>query len=137
MRVRRCAVLWLEPREVAHFELEDLLAGGTGVISRMQWFVHVPYLPAPVEIDAGDATLLGDLSPSDWVPAKPLREAHGAMRVRRLLQAGLLVGSTRPWAAQRETDERFRDQQKRCARVVLHQERQHECDDGIRAGGEP
>lgn len=110
MRIRRCAVLWMEPREVAHFELERLLAGGTGVVSRMQWFAHAPQLPAAVEVDAGDVALLGALSPSDWVPAAPLRQAHGAARVRRLLQAGLLVGSTRPWAARREADERFRDQ---------------------------
>jgi len=109
MRLRRCATLWLEPREIAHFELEDLLVGGTGVISRMQWFAHVPQLSVPVEIDAGDAVLLGGLSPSDWVPAAPLREAHGPTRVRRLLKAGLLIGSTKAWAAQRDTDERFRD----------------------------
>ena len=110
MRVRRCAVLWLEPREVAHFELEGLLAGGTGVVSRMQWFAHVPQLVAPVEVDADDVVLLGELGPLDWVPAAPLREQHGATRVRTLLKAGLLIGSTKAWAAQREADERFRDQ---------------------------
>lgn len=108
MRIRRCANLWLEPREVAHLELEALLAGGTGVVSRMQWFAHAPQLPAPVEVEADDAALLGALSPLDWIAAAPLREQHGAPRVRRLLQAGLLIGSTKPWAAQRDADERFR-----------------------------
>ena len=32
MRLRRCAVAWLEPREVATFQLDDLLSGGTGVV---------------------------------------------------------------------------------------------------------
>jgi putative peptide maturation dehydrogenase len=109
MRVRRCAVLWLEPREVAHFELEGLLAGGTGVVSRMQWFAHAPHLAVPVEVEAGDVALLGELGPAHWMPAAPLRACHGAARVRALLKAGLLVGSTKPWAAQREADAAFRD----------------------------
>lgn len=133
MRVRRCAVLWLEPREVAHFELERLLAGDTGVVSRMQWFAHVPQLPAPVEVDADDVALLGSLSPSDWVPTAPLREAHGAARIRLLLQAGLLVGSTKPWAAQWELDERFRGQHWHGLAAAWHAASRW---DGIDAAGE-
>ncbi|RZA12709.1 MAG: putative peptide maturation dehydrogenase [Lysobacteraceae bacterium] len=52
--------------------------------------------------------LLGELSPLDWIAASPVRARHGAARLRRLLQAGLLVGSTKAWAAQRELDERLR-----------------------------
>ena len=74
MRVRRCAVLWLESREVAHFDLENLLAGGTGIHSRLQWFAHAPHLPAPVVVDADALVLLGELSPLDWVAVSPLRE---------------------------------------------------------------
>lgn len=120
MRIRRCANLWLEPREVAHFELDVLLAGGTGVVSRMQWFAHAPQMSAPMEVDATDVALLGSLSPLDWIAAAPLREKHGMARVRRLLQAGLLVGSTKPWAAQRDLDERFRDQHWHGLAAVWH-----------------
>lgn len=108
MRIRRCAVSWLEPREVAQFVLDDLLAGGSGILSRMQWFAHAPQLPAPVEIDADAVALLGETSPLDWVDARSLRERHGAACVRQLLQAGLLIGSTQPWTAQREADARLR-----------------------------
>ena len=61
MQVRRCAVVWMEPREVAHFELEDLLAGGTGVVARLCWFAHAPHLPAPVEVDPAHVLVLGAL----------------------------------------------------------------------------
>lgn len=108
MRIRRCAVLWLEPREEIGFDLDVLLAGGTGVTSRMQWFAHAPQLDAPVAVDAGDVAVLGELSPLDWEAGASVRARHGAARVRRLLQAGLLVGSTQAWAAQRERDERLR-----------------------------
>ena len=72
MKIRRCSVLWLEPREVAHFDLDALLAGGTGVVSAMQWFAHAPQLPAEVEIDAAEAQVLGSLSPTDWVDRKAI-----------------------------------------------------------------
>ena len=133
MRVRRCAVLWLEPREVAHFELERLLAGDTGVVGRMQWFAHAPQFSELVEVDSDDVSLLGGLSPSDWVSAAPLREAHGAARFRRLLQTGLLVGSTKPWAAQRELDERFREQHWHGLAATWHAAARW---DGIDAAGE-
>lgn len=133
MRIRRCANLWLEPREIAHFELESLLSGGTGVVSRMQWLAHAPQLQAPLEVDAGDIALLGGLSPLDWVAAAPLRERHGRPRVRRLLQDGLLIGSTKPWAAQRERDEQFRSQHWHGLAAVWHAASRW---DGIDAAGE-
>lgn len=110
MRVRRCAVLWLEPREMAHFDLAALLAGGTGVVSAMQWFAHAPQLAAPLAVDADSVTLLGGVSPSDWLETAPLRERFGAARVRALLRAGLLIGRGKAWAVQREADERCRAQ---------------------------
>jgi putative peptide maturation dehydrogenase len=120
MRLRRCAVLWLEPRELAHFELQGLLAGGTGVASRMQWFAHAPQLPGPVAVDADDALLLGELSPLDWVDAIPLQERHGESRVRKLLEDGLLVAERQGWASGREADERFRAQHWHGLAAVQH-----------------
>ena len=67
MLIRRCAVVWLEPREVAHFELDDLLGGGTGVVSRLAWFAHAPHLSAPVEVEAAQVPLLGALGAVDWI----------------------------------------------------------------------
>lgn len=133
MRIRRCSVLWLEPREVAHVELAGLLAGGTGVVSRIQWQAHAPQLPDAVDVDAEDVALLGALSPRDWSAAPPLRARHGAARVCRLLQAGLLVGSTKPWSAARALDERFRDQHWHGLAATWHAASRW---DGIDAAGE-
>lgn len=133
MRIRRCAALWLEPREESQFDLTALLEGGTGVVSRMQWFAHTPHLDAPIEIDADEVILLGALSPQDWVAATPLRARHGAPRVRRMLQAGLLVGSTRAWSALRERDERLRDMHWHGLSAVCHAASRW---DGVDAAGE-
>lgn len=91
MRIRRCAVAWLEPRELASFQLDDLLAGGTGVVSRLAWFAHAPHLPAAVEVDAAHVPLLGALGPVDWIDREALDLQHGADALDALLDAGLLL----------------------------------------------
>lgn len=106
VRIRRCRQIWLEPRETAHFELDGLLSGGTGIVIVQRWFAHAPQLEQELEVDAGDAVLLGSLSPTDWADVRETRRQHGASRVRKLLQAGLLIASTKPWAAQREAEQR-------------------------------
>ena len=133
MLIRRCAVLWLEPRETAHFELEALLAGGTGVVSRMRWFAHAPQLAVALEVSAGDLALLGALSPSDWIDGRSLRERHGADAFRALLKAGLVIGRGRAWATQREADDRFREQNWYGLSSVWHAASRW---DGIDAAGE-
>ena len=120
MKLRRCAVLWLEPRELAEFRLEGLLGGGTGVTSRMQWFAHAPHLDSAVEVEPADVLLLGGLGPLDWVEAAPLREQHGSRRIRRLLEAGLLIGESKAWRARRDADERFRAQHWNGLAAVQH-----------------
>jgi len=105
MEIRRCAVLWLEPREVAHFELDALLAGGTGVVSAMQWFAHAPQLAEPLEVEATTATWLGTLSPTDWVEA-----GIESPEIEALLHAGVVIAKDAAFDAQRDADERFRAQ---------------------------
>lgn len=108
MRVRRCTTLWFESREVAEFDLDRLLAGSTGITTRLQWFAHAPHLAEPVPVDEGDLLLLGGAGPATWIESTPLRARHGARRVRRLLQAGVLVGDSPAWEAQRALDDRYR-----------------------------
>lgn len=91
MRVRRCAVVWLEPRELATFQLEDLLSGGAGVVSRLAWFAHAPHLASAVEIDPLHVPLLGALGPVDWIPRDALDRRHGREAVDALLGLGLLL----------------------------------------------
>lgn len=91
MGIRRCAAAWLEPREVASFQLDDLLAGGTGVVSRLAWFAHAPHLDAAVEVDDAHVLLLGALGPVDWIDRADLDRRFGSNAVDALLAADLLV----------------------------------------------
>lgn len=109
MRIRRCTVLWLEHRDTPVFDLEELLAGGTGVSSDLAWCAHAPQLDASVQVDLDDIRLLGALSPHQWASRRGFDEEHGIQRVRKLLKAGLVIGSTQPWAGQRGADDRLRE----------------------------
>jgi putative peptide maturation dehydrogenase len=91
MQLRRASVVWLEPRELAHFELDDLLSGGTGVVARMQWYAHAPHLPEPIRIDAHMATVLGTMRPNAWVDGRDATDQHGEATIQSLLANGLLV----------------------------------------------
>lgn len=128
MQIRRCAVAWLEPREVATFQLDDLLAGGTGVVSRLAWFAHAPHLPAAVEVDAAHVPLLGALGAVDWIERGTLDARFGVDAVDALLAAALLVAQ--PTADAMPADERFRAIGWYAAAAVAHMAGRWEAVDG-------
>jgi putative peptide maturation dehydrogenase len=106
MRVRRCKVLYLEPREKAEFNLESLLAGGNGMRHVHHWFALAPHLGEEIEVDAAERDLLGSLSPDEWTDSGQLADASVALK--RLLKTGLVVGTSKHHAAMRERDENLR-----------------------------
>lgn len=108
MQVRRCKVLYLEPREDVGFDLDALLAGGTGLQRERRWVALAPHLGHEIDIDAAERELLGALSPEEWTDIRTLN-ADDAATCKRLLQKGLLVGTGKRHAAHRERDERLRD----------------------------
>jgi putative peptide maturation dehydrogenase len=107
MRIRRCAILYLEPREDTAFDLASLLGGGDGLARTQRWLALAPHLGEEVEVDAAERELLGTLSPERWMSSAELPEESRPV-LRRLLKAGLAIGSTRAHAAMRERDERLR-----------------------------
>lgn len=129
MRIRRCAVVWLEPRELATFQLDDLLAGGTGVVSRLAWFAHAPHLRAAVEIDPAHVAVLGAVGPVDWVARDVLEVRFGTEAVAALLAAQLLVHE--PDAAEEApADARFRAQGWHPPAAIAHMAARWEAIDG-------
>ncbi len=108
MQVRRCKVLYLEPREDVGFDLDALLAGGTGLRRERCWVALAAHLGHEVDVDAAERELLGALSPDEWIDARTLN-ADDAATCKRLLQQGLIVGTGKRHAAHRERDARLRD----------------------------
>ena len=119
MRVRRCATLYLEPREDTAFDLASLLAGGDGLARTRRWVALAPHLGEEVEVDADERELLGMLSPERWVSSTEF-PAQARPALRRLLKAGLAIGSSRAHAAQRGRDQRLRDAHWHPLAATLH-----------------
>ena len=120
MGIRRCAVVWIEPREDATFRLEDLLAGGTGIVSRLEWRAHAPHLTGPLTIDSRQVALLGELSPMDWLDRPELEATHGHEAVAGLLETGLLVARD-DQSAHARADAEYRGAGWHAAAALAHQ----------------
>ena len=107
MRVRRCKVLYLEPREEVGFDLEILFAGGNGMRRERRWLALAPHLGEEIEVDSAERDLLGSLSPDEWIDSRQLSE-DAAAALKRLLRTGLVVGAGKRHAALRGRDETLR-----------------------------
>lgn len=105
MRIRRCAVLFLEPREQTEFDLAVLLGGGDGLRRDRRWLALAPHLGTEVEVDASERELLGDLSPGQWIDDAGIADRTA---VERLLAEGLLVSDAPAHSAMRARDEALR-----------------------------
>lgn len=107
MRIRRCAVLYLEPREDVGFDLASLLAGQAGVSRRLRWLALAPHLEDEVEIDADARELLGRIGPGAWTDAGPWLSEHPDT-LATLLREGLVLADAGDHPDHRERDEALR-----------------------------
>ena len=107
MRVRRCKVLFLEPREQVDFELQGLLSGGDGLRRTQQWLALAPHIGSEVEVNAAERELLGRLSPETWVDSGEL--ARDGVALKSLLGKGLVLAKGKRHAEWRLRDEALRE----------------------------
>jgi putative peptide maturation dehydrogenase len=108
MQVRRCATVFLEPREEVGFDLEVLLSGGAGLRRDLCWFALAPHRGEELEIDAVEREVLGAFSPSQWLSDAELA-VHPDAAVQRLLAEGLLISDAPQHAYWRQRDDKLRD----------------------------
>ena len=130
MKVRRCKVLYLEPREEVGFDLEMLLAGGNGLRRELGWVALAPHLGAEIGVDAAECELLGALSPDEWIDSGTLA-GHGALKT--LLKKGLVIGTGKRHAAHRESDEALRGVYWHPLAATLHAFTRWEVADAVQA----
>lgn len=107
MRIRRCAVVYLEPREQAAFDLAVLLGGGDGLQRSRRWVALAPHLGEELDVDADSRELLGHLSPAQWIDADAV-EPRLRPALSRLVAAGLVVTDADDNVEARARDERLR-----------------------------
>lgn len=92
MQVRRCAVLFIEPREELGIDWSSLFAGTSALSATMRWVALAPHLGAECEIDAAELSLLGSVGQTQWQSRTEVEERFGAASVARMLEIGLLIG---------------------------------------------
>ena len=108
MLVRRCAHVFVEPRESLGFDLARLLAGETGLVHERQWVALAAHLDVEVVLDEVHVALLGRLSADKWHSLDELRASHGVAPVDDLLARGLLISAEGADAFLRNCDEGVR-----------------------------
>lgn len=91
MNLRRCAVLYLEPREELDIDWAALFAGTSTLAASTRWLALAPHLDREIEVDAADLAALAAVGSSVWTAHADLAQRHGAAVVDRLLAHGLLL----------------------------------------------
>ncbi|MCG2584858.1 putative peptide maturation dehydrogenase [Massilia sp. TS11] len=122
MLLRRCAILFLEPREDLRFALASLLRGGSALAASVQTLAHAPHLEAPCPVDEAACAVLRTLGPSLWQEHAALAAQHGAACLDALLEQGLLISDAPAHAAWRARDEAVRAAHWRPLAALLHQD---------------
>lgn len=120
MQVRRCAVVFVEPRERLGFDLGLLVAGGTGVASVLEWMALAAHLDEEIPLDADEVRVLGQLSPGNWVDYDELAGESDRPVLERLVSKGLLISDVDDHAELRRQDDEIRDGHWRGLSAAVH-----------------
>lgn len=120
MQIRRCEVLFIEPREDLGIDWAALFAGSSVLSATMRWIALAPHLDGEREIDATELAVLGAVGQTQWTGRAQLDARFGAEVIERLLAAGLLVGDAPEHAPLRERDETLRGQHWRPLSALAH-----------------
>jgi putative peptide maturation dehydrogenase len=116
MRVRRCAVLMIEPRERLEFDLALVNQGGDGLRPVIECIAHAPHLLGEVPLSEAEAAVLSRISPTVWTSVESFDGEQRSV-AEALLAKHLLVGDTGTAA---DADRAIRDTCWRTTSAVLH-----------------
>ena len=117
MLIRRCAVLFLEPREDLDIDWTALFAGDGALGATIRWMALAPHLGEEVEVGIEELAALGGIGLTLWRERADCEEKFGGAVIARLLEAGLLIGDD---ARFRERDEVLRSQNWRPLSAAAH-----------------
>ncbi len=120
MRIKRCAILLLEPREKLEFSLESLAHGGDGLDARIELLALAPHLGKEVGVTDAEANLLRNLVAAHWTEFDGLATRFGEELIRDLLAKGLLIGDDEASSDMRARDDLLRDGNWQAHSAVSH-----------------
>jgi putative peptide maturation dehydrogenase len=108
MRIRRCGVVLIEPREELELDLAGLFAGTRAVRARVKLVALAPHAGEEIELDEAEAAALGRLGESEWIERAALAASVPEPVIASLLAKGLFIGDGEADAPMRERDETVR-----------------------------
>lgn len=120
MHVRRCAVVFIEPRERLNFDLSQLVLGGTGVASVREWIALAAHREEEAVLEADEVAALGAFSPEEWLSLDDACKVLPNGLIDRLIEKGLLICDDGEHATAREEDEKIRASHWRGLSAVTH-----------------
>jgi len=120
MRIRRCTILMIEPREYLAFDLASLCSGGDGLVARIELLALAPHLNDPVPVETEEVGILNTLLATRWVDFDVFSERYGALVLHRLLDKGLVIGDDDAHMLIRERDDALRATNWQAHSAVLH-----------------
>ncbi|WP_343733309.1 putative peptide maturation dehydrogenase [Duganella sp.] len=120
MLIRRCAALFVEPREDLDVDWAALFSGRGAIGATVQWIALAPHLGQEVVVDAADLAALGGVSLTLWQEREACESQFGADAIARLLKSGLLLSDAPEGAAVRQRDEVLRSQHWRPLSATVH-----------------
>lgn len=119
MRLRRCHIVFIEPRERRGLDLKTLLASGEAQLaSELEWLALAAHLDDAVAIDEDQLRLLGRLSPTQWIARSDLLREHSSTAIDGLLAKKLAFIEDRD--SDNDDDRRLRDSHWRGLAAAMH-----------------
>jgi putative peptide maturation dehydrogenase len=91
MKIRRCAVLFIEPREELGIDWAALFSGAGALSASLRWVALAPHLDRETTIDGAQVAALGAIGQTAWIERADAERQLGAAMVDSLLALGLLI----------------------------------------------
>lgn len=120
MLLRRCAILFLEPREDLHLDLAALFSGVGALGASVRWFALAPHVGDELEVSEAELAALGGIGASLWQERAACDRLFGGHVVDRLLACGLLLADSPDHAAWNARDHAVRDGHWRPLSALAH-----------------
>ena len=120
MRIRRCSILSIEPRESVEFDFDSLLTGGNGLRFERRWIALAPHLDRECSVSTAEVVLLGSVPCQEWSDFELLCQDHDRSVLEDLLSKGLIVGDSSEATELRDRDEALRATHWHATTAVAH-----------------
>lgn len=120
MQMRRCSIVFIEPREQLELDVAGLLRGASAIQSTVRLLALAPHVDAEIELEMDEVAALARIGETVWQTREDLLENVSAEVLGRLLAKGLLISDAPEQAIVRERDQTVRNAYWKPLAAVAH-----------------